>query len=111
MRPPLLALGLALAATAASAGYQRVGPPARVEGEGFCPGREPCLVPALGGGFPLAYLVDDPQVSVPNAMSLPEDDLRWGPFTIDLAAYFVVALGALRLVGRPGRGPSGPGGG
>ena len=108
MRRPLLALALALAATAASVGYQRVGPTARVEGEGFCPGPEPCLVPALGGGFPLPYLVDDPQVSVPNALFLAEDDLRWGPFAVDLAAYFVVALGALALRGRPTRDPPGP---
>lgn len=109
MRRPLLALVLALAATASSAGYQRVGPAARVEGEGFCPGRAPCVVPALGGGFPLPYLVDDPQVSVPNALSVPEDDLRWGPFAVDLAAYFAVALGALTLAGRGGLGRVGAG--
>jgi hypothetical protein len=56
---------ISVALTCASAAYQRVGPRRMVEGEGFCGTPAPCAIPALGAGFPLPYLVDDPQVSVP----------------------------------------------
>lgn len=79
-------LGLALGSVV----HQRVGPLQRVEGEGFCPGREPCEVPALGGGFPLPWLVDDPQISVPGAISPVEDEVRGGALAAD--ALFYLAL-------------------
>lgn len=94
----LLALAAAaLALTLASVRYQRVGPLKRVEGEGFCRTPEPCEVPALGGGFPLAWMVDDPQVSVPNAISPFEDEFRPFPFAVDFLFFLVLALGAARL--------------
>ncbi len=88
---------LALALTGASAMIQRVGPLKLVEGEGFCPGREPCYIPALGAGFPLPYMVDNPQVSVPYAVHLFEDDFRPGGFVLDMLTYFTLGAAGLWL--------------
>jgi hypothetical protein len=85
----LLAVSVAL--TCASAAYQRVGPRRMVSGEGFCSTPAPCAIPALGAGFPLPYLVDNPQISVPDAIGLFEDDLRAGAFLVDAAFYFLLA--------------------
>lgn len=101
-RTLLALLALALALTGASAMIQRVGPLKLVEGEGFCPGREPCYIPALGAGFPLPYMVDNPQVSVPHAVHLFEDDFRPAGFVLDTLFYF--SLGALGLRLRRRRG-------
>ena len=86
----LLAIAVALAC--ASAAYQRVGPRRMVEGEGFCSTPAPCAIPALGAGFPLSYLVDNPQVSVPNAIGLFEDDFRAGAFLVDTVFYLLLAV-------------------
>ena len=96
---------LALACATASVAYQRVGPTRLVEGEGFCPGREPCRVPALAAGFPLHYLVDDPQVSVPNAIFIGEDDFRPAAFLLD-TGFFLALAGGVRLLMRRARGGS-----
>ena len=98
----------ALALTCGSAVVQRVGPTQRVEGEGFCPGREPCRVAALGAGFPLPFLVDDPQVSVPNAIGLFEDDFRPVAFAANLSLYLGLCALAARAWTRR-RGPGAPG--
>lgn len=99
-------LGFALALTLATVGYQRVGPRRTVEGEGFCPGPEPCSVPALGGGLPLAFLVDDPQVSVPHALHLVEDDFRPAAFLADFLFFAALTLGGERLSRRWGGRPT-----
>ncbi|HEX6371348.1 MAG TPA: hypothetical protein VF006_20685 [Longimicrobium sp.] len=88
---------VSLALTCASVAVQRVGPRRMVEGEGFCGTPAPCAIPALGAGFPLPFLVDDPQVSVPNAIGIGEDDFRAGAFTIDLLIWFVPGLLAVRV--------------
>jgi hypothetical protein len=85
---------LSLVLTVASLAIQRVGPTRLVEGEGFCPGPEACRVAVLAGGFPAPYLLDNPQVSVPNALFLGEDDFRPGAFALDAAAYLAVSLAA-----------------
>jgi hypothetical protein len=85
-------MAIAVALTCASAAYQRVGPRRMVEGEGFCGTPAPCAIPALGAGFPLPYLVDDPQVSVPNAIGLFEDDFRAGAFLVDVLAWFALVM-------------------
>lgn len=102
MRPRTLAalLAIAIALTCASAMVQRVGPRRMVEGEGFCSTPAPCAIPVLGAGFPLPYLVNDPQVSVPNAIGLFEDDVRTGAFLIDVGIYFALAFLALWIVRR-----------
>lgn len=89
----LLALAAAaLTLTIASARYHRVGPMRMVEGEGWCSTPGPCAVPVLGAGFPLPYLIDNPQVSVPNAVGLFEDDFRAGAFLIDTLIYFSLVV-------------------
>ena len=97
---PLRIAALALALTVASCGVQRFGPTATVQGEGFCPGPGACRVPALGAGFPLPFLVDDPQVSVPNQVSLFEDDFHPAAFVADLAVYLALATLASRWLRR-----------
>ena len=98
--PSHLALvALAAAVTIASVAIQRVGPTRLVEGEGYCPGMEPCRVPALGGGFPLPWLVDEPQVSVANQLSIFEDHFYPGHFLVDLALWLAlieISLGLRR---------------
>lgn len=83
----LIAIGL----TCASAAVQRVGPRRMVEGEAWCSTPAPCPIRALGAGFPLPFLVDNPQVSVPNAIGLFEDDFRTGAFVADALFWFTLA--------------------
>lgn len=87
----------AIAFTVASSAWQRTGARRMVEGEAWCATPAPCAIDALGAGFPLPYLVDDPQVSVPNRISLVEDDFRPGAFLLDALFWFVLA--ALTPVG------------
>jgi hypothetical protein len=75
----------------------------RVEGEGFCATADPCVVHALGAGFPVPYLVDRPEVSVPHVLHLVEDDFRTGALLIDLILYFLLALAISRMASRIGR--------
>ena len=83
---------VALAITCASVGYQRIGPLQVMEGEGSgCPTAAPCRLPVLGGGWPLAYLVDRPGISVPGVLHVVEDDFRPLPFSADLTFWFLLA--------------------
>ena len=96
----LVAASVALTLTCASALYQRVGPTQVTEGEGSgCPTADPCRVPVLGAGFPLAYLVDRPGISVQGALHPIEDEFRPGAFALDLLVYFVFSLVVMRLLG------------
>jgi hypothetical protein len=83
---------LAIALTGASALVQRTGARRMVEGEAWCSTPAPCEVRALGSGFPLPFLVDDPQVSVPNQIGLVEDDFRAGAFLTDAFFWLVLAI-------------------
>ena len=100
MRPRTLFVlaAAALALTIASSAYQRVGARRMVEGEAWCSTPAPCAIPVLGAGFPLPYLADNPQVSVPDAIGLVEDDFRPGAFLIDALFYFALAVLALAWV-------------
>ena len=102
LRTALALVVLALVMASGSVGYQRVGPIQVVEGEGFCPGREPCHVPALAGGFPLPYLVDDPQISVPHSLGVGEDDFHRGAFAVDALFFLGLGLVAYYLAGWAG---------
>jgi hypothetical protein len=88
----LLAPAAALVLATASAAYQRVGPRRMVTGEAWCSTPAPCLVAVLGAGFPLPFLIDNPQVSVPNAIGLVEDDFRPGAFLLDALLYFALTV-------------------
>lgn len=98
-----LALGAVLTTTTWM--VQRVGPTQMVTGEGFCPTMEACPVPALGAGFPVAWVVDNPQVSVPGALSFGEDDFRPIAFLLDTAFFALVAAGVATLIRRRVPGP------
>ena len=82
----------AVALTCASSAYQRVGARRMVEGEAWCGTGAPCQIRALGAGFPLPYLIDDPQVSVPNAIGIGEDDFRPRAFFVDMLFWLVLAV-------------------
>lgn len=86
-----------LVATVASAWVERGGQPREVGGEGFC-GLEataPCLVETFGGGLPLVYLVNNPEISVPTALAFVEDDFHAAPFAADVAFWTMLAAGAM----------------
>jgi hypothetical protein len=71
-----------------------------VEGEAWCGTPAPCSVRALGAGFPLPYLIDDPQVSVPDRIGLAEDDFRAGAFLVDTLIWFALAASAVFIIHR-----------
>lgn len=89
---------ISVALTCASAAYQRVGPRRMVEGEGFCGTPAPCAIRVRGAGFLLPYLIDNPQISVPNAIGLFEDDFRAVAFIIDVIFYFALGMLAQRMI-------------
>jgi hypothetical protein len=91
---------IATALTCLSAAYQRVGPRRMVTGEAWCSTPAPCAIPALGAGFPLPWLVDNPQISVPNAVGLFEDDFRAGAFLIDALFWFALAAITVLIIQR-----------
>lgn len=105
----ILALVAALALTLASSAVERT----RLEVQEWdCPpAPASCARPVLVGGFPLSYISDRHGVSVVGRISLfgamaGEDRLRWRPFWLNLAIYFLIVAGLLRT-GRPAR-PVGP---
>lgn len=53
-----------------------------------------CYKPALKGGFPIAYLVDAPGVSVEDQLSFGEDHFRAREFALDVVIYFALLLTA-----------------
>ncbi|WP_420127411.1 hypothetical protein [Longimicrobium sp.] len=93
-------LAAALALTCLSAAYQRTGPRRVVSGEGFCDTPAPCTVPALAAGFPLPFVIDNPQISVPNAIGIGEDDFRADAFAIDVLIYFTFGFLVLWMMRR-----------
>lgn len=85
----LLATVLALL----SVNIQRTGPE-MVEYGNMCgpTSSDPCHEPELKGGFPIAYLIDAPGVSVEHQLSLGEDDLRPEALALDVALYVAAIL-------------------
>jgi len=100
---------LALLTTLASVKYERRGP-GTVEAGNLCGPRmdEICRVPALGGGWPLAYLVDSPSISVPDQLGFFEDDFRREPFAFDVLVHWAALLVLARLARRAMRGRVNP---
>lgn len=89
----LLAVLLALASVL----VQGHGPEQVADGNVCGPrGDGPCLRPALKGGFPVAYLVDRPGVSVEGKLSLGEDELLPAALLIDVAFYALLLALVLR---------------
>jgi hypothetical protein len=46
-----------------------------------------CFGPAPAGGWPFAFLYDNPGVSVRGSLNFPEDDLRPGWFLADATTF------------------------
>jgi hypothetical protein len=97
VRTGLALTAIAFVLAAASVRYQQVGPERMVEGEGWCTTPAPCMVPVLGAGFPFPWMVDNPQVSVPNAIGVGEDDFRPGAFLMDALFFFAFGVLIIRI--------------
>ena len=93
-----LIVSVALTLSCTSLMYQRIGPTQITEGEGSgCPTANPCRMPMLGAGFPFAYLVDKPGISVVGAIHPIEDEFRPGAFILDFIFYLALCLLLSRL--------------
>lgn len=96
----LLFVGLVLAL--ASMRIQRRGPKQVAYGNPCGPtGDDLCYRPVLKGGFPVAFLLDVPGVSVEDQLAFGEDHFRAGAFWVDVALYWILALVAVRFIARP----------
>ena len=58
----------------------------------------PCEEGVLQGGWPLAYLLDKPGISVLAQLGLVEDRFERAPFFLDVAMYWALLLGVGRLL-------------
>jgi hypothetical protein len=73
--------------TLMSVGIERRGPELAQYGNLCGPtSDQPCMQPALKGGFPMAFLVDIPGVSVENQLALIEDRFVFLGFAVDWLA-------------------------
>lgn len=63
-------------------------------------GNSPCYEPALKGGFPIAYLVDAPGISVQRKLSFGEDNLHAAALVANIAVYFAILMAILWAVKR-----------
>ncbi|WP_306393866.1 hypothetical protein [Telluria beijingensis] len=94
-RPGFIGLVLIAATTLAlvSVNIERRGPELVSYGNLCGPtADDPCHVPALKGGFPVAYLVDAPGISVERRLGFGEDTLRPGALVVDIAVYFAIIM-------------------
>ncbi len=55
-----------------------------------------CLRPILKGGFPIAFLFDQPGVSIEGRLSFAEDQFRVGAFALNALIYFAALVLASR---------------
>ena len=96
-----LSFALALALTLLSVFVQREGPEVEAYGNLWGPaGNQDCYKPALKGGFPFAYLSDQPGVSVERQLSFGEDTLHPAALALDIAIYWSALMLALRFAKR-----------
>ena len=96
-----LSFALALALTLLSVFVQREGPEVEAYGNLCGPaGNQDCYKPALKGGFPFAYLSDQPGVSVERQLSFGEDTLHPAALALDIAIYWSALMLALRFAKR-----------
>ena len=83
----------AIALALLSVYIERVGPELSQYGNLCGPGAaDPCYKPALKGGFPFAYLVDAPGISVERQLGFGEDELLLGTLVLDIAIYLAIIL-------------------
>jgi len=60
---------------------------------------DPCYQPVLKAGFPVAFLLDRPGVSVERQLGL-EDKVLLGALVLDIGVYFAIVLLSLLAVWR-----------
>ena len=95
----LLAALLAVVLLVLSAFVERSGPEVASYGNMCGPAaNDPCLKPLLKGGVPIAYLFDQPGVSVEHQLSFAEDQVRIGAMALNTALYFAAIVLAARLL-------------
>ena len=97
----LIAVALVSAITLAllSVCVERIGPDLAVYGNLWGQSAaDPCYKPVLKGGFPAAYLVDAPGISVERQLAFGEDELSAGTLALDIAIYFALILLAMAAV-------------
>ena len=103
-RRVVLVLGtafLAMVTTLLSVGWERRGPEQVAAGNLCGPQMDQiCYVDALKGGFPLGYLTDNPNISVPDQLSFVEDQFDGTSFAIDVLVHWIVLLALALLVRR-----------
>lgn len=58
----------------------------------------PCDEGVLQGGWPLAYLLDKPGISVMSQLGLVEDRFLPRPFYVDVIAFWTALLGVAGLI-------------
>ena len=89
----VLSLITAIVLTSMSVGIERTGPELAEYGN-LCglDHSSPCYQPVLKGGFPVAYLFDNPGISVEHQLSFGEDEFRGGALLLDVAIYFALLL-------------------
>jgi hypothetical protein len=61
-------------------------------------GDDVCYQALLKGGFPFAYVFDDPGVSVRGQLGILEDEFRFFPFSLDVVVFGSVIWLTLSLV-------------
>ena len=88
---------LALVLSGASVVVERIGPETAPYGN-LCgaAANDPCLQPVLKGGFPVAFLFDQPGVSVERQLSF-EDVFHEGAIAINTACY-LLGVGLIAFV-------------
>jgi hypothetical protein len=90
IRLSLIGLGFALALAIASVGVRRHGPEMAEYGGGCGPTNDqPCYLPLLNAGWPLAYVVDNPDAPVQERLGR-EDEVRPERFVVDVLFYFAL---------------------
>ena len=95
----LFASFLAVVLSVLSAFIERTGPE-EASYRNMCgpSANDPCLKPLLKGGLPIAYLFDQPGVSVEHQLSFTEDQVRIDALALNTALYFAAIVLAARLL-------------
>lgn len=89
----------ALGVTLITSYVERVGPAPESWREELCSPfpLHPCAEGVLQGGWPFAYLLDKPGISVMAELGLIEDRFEPRAFWLDVAAFWVALTGVGRL--------------
>jgi hypothetical protein len=98
------ALMLSMTLTGLSVYIERTGPELAQYGNLCGPGNDaPCNEPVLKGGFPVAYLVDMPGVSVERKLGF-EDRLSITALILDIAIHAAMIFFVLRVIAHRSQG-------